>query len=65
MIDDDTPSLYNSALSDMTPSNERETRLLLNTAFAMDTPAAVRYPRGKGPGTDPGEDSKRWRLAAR
>ena len=40
----------------MTPSNERETRLLLNTAFAMDTPAAVRYPRGKGPGTDPGED---------
>ena len=43
----------------MTPSNERETRLLLNTAFAMDTPAAVRYPRGKGPGTDPGEDFER------
>lgn len=40
----------------MTPSNERETRLLLSTAFAMDTPAAVRYPRGRGPGTDPGSD---------
>lgn len=34
----------------MTPSDENECRLLLNTAFAMDTPAAVRYPRGKGPG---------------
>ena len=34
----------------MTPSDENECRLLLNTAFAMNTPAAVRYPRGKGPG---------------
>ena len=40
----------------MTPSNERETRLLLNTAFAMNSPAAVRYPRGKGPGVDSGSD---------
>ena len=40
----------------MTPSDERETRLMLNTAYAMDTPAAVRYPRGRGPGADPGED---------
>ena len=49
----------------MTPSNERETRLLLNTAFAMDTPAAVRYPRGKDRARIPERISKRWRLAAR
>lgn len=36
----------------MTPSDENECRLMLNTAFAMDTPAAVRYPRGKGPGVE-------------
>lgn len=34
----------------MAPSDENEMRLLLNTAFAMKTPAAVRYPRGTGPG---------------
>ena len=34
----------------MTPSDERETRLMLNTAYFMETPASVRYPRGKGPG---------------
>ena len=34
----------------MTPSDENEMRLLLNTAWSLDTPAAVRYPRGKGPG---------------
>lgn len=32
------------------PSNENECRLLLNTAYASQRPAAVRYPRGKGPG---------------
>ncbi|MFU0841240.1 MAG: 1-deoxy-D-xylulose-5-phosphate synthase [Burkholderia sp.] len=34
----------------MAPSDENECRLMLNTAFAMETPAAVRYPRGRGPG---------------
>jgi 1-deoxy-D-xylulose-5-phosphate synthase len=34
----------------MTPSDENETRRMLTTAFALDTPAAVRYPRGTGPG---------------
>lgn len=43
-------------LTVMTPSNERETRLMLTTAFEMNSPAAVRYPRGRGPGVDPGED---------
>lgn len=34
----------------MTPSDENETRLLLNTGFYHPGPAAVRYPRGKGVG---------------
>lgn len=34
----------------MTPSDENECRLMLNTAFRMDSPASVRYPRGRGPG---------------
>jgi 1-deoxy-D-xylulose-5-phosphate synthase len=34
----------------MTPADEDECRKLLTTAFHMDTPAAVRYPRGTGPG---------------
>jgi 1-deoxy-D-xylulose-5-phosphate synthase len=34
----------------MTPSDENECRQMLYTAFCMDTPAAVRYPRGTGPG---------------
>ncbi|MBQ14708.1 MAG: 1-deoxy-D-xylulose-5-phosphate synthase [Gammaproteobacteria bacterium] len=34
----------------MAPSDENETRKLLNTAFQIDGPTAVRYPRGKGPG---------------
>lgn len=33
-----------------TPSDENETRLLLNTCFAYPGPAAVRYPRGSGAG---------------
>ncbi len=37
-------------LTVMVPSDENETRLMLTTAFRMKTPAAVRYPRGKGPG---------------
>jgi len=34
----------------MTPSNEDECRQMLFTAQALDAPAAVRYPRGCGPG---------------
>jgi 1-deoxy-D-xylulose-5-phosphate synthase len=34
----------------MTPSDENETRRMLTTAFSLDTPSAVRYPRGTGPG---------------
>jgi 1-deoxy-D-xylulose-5-phosphate synthase len=34
----------------MAPSDENECRQMLFTAFQMDTPAAVRYPRGTGPG---------------
>jgi 1-deoxy-D-xylulose-5-phosphate synthase len=34
----------------MAPSNEDETRKLLSTGFAWSGPAAVRYPRGTGPG---------------
>jgi 1-deoxy-D-xylulose-5-phosphate synthase len=35
----------------MAPSDENECRQMLYTAFQMDGPAAVRYPRGTGPGT--------------
>ncbi|MGZ8153822.1 MAG: 1-deoxy-D-xylulose-5-phosphate synthase [Burkholderiales bacterium] len=34
----------------MVPSDENECRQMLYTAFQMSTPAAVRYPRGSGPG---------------
>jgi 1-deoxy-D-xylulose-5-phosphate synthase len=34
----------------MTPSDENECRQMLYTAVTMNTPAAVRYPRGSGPG---------------
>jgi 1-deoxy-D-xylulose-5-phosphate synthase len=34
----------------MTPSNENECRLLLSTGYQYPGPAAVRYPRGTGPG---------------
>ena len=37
----------------MTPSDENECRQMLYTAFRMETPAAVRYPRGSGPGEEP------------
>ena len=36
----------------MTPSDENECRQMLYTAFEMNSPAAVRYPRGSGPGTE-------------
>jgi 1-deoxy-D-xylulose-5-phosphate synthase len=34
----------------MAPADENECRQMLYTAFQMNTPAAVRYPRGTGPG---------------
>ncbi|MYA35497.1 MAG: 1-deoxy-D-xylulose-5-phosphate synthase [Gammaproteobacteria bacterium] len=42
----------------MTPSDEEETRLLLCTGYDHHGPAAVRYPRGKGPGAEIGSDWK-------
>ena len=34
----------------MTPSDEEECRKMLTTAYRIDGPSAVRYPRGSGPG---------------
>ncbi|MHB8455074.1 MAG: 1-deoxy-D-xylulose-5-phosphate synthase [Acidiferrobacterales bacterium] len=34
----------------MTPADENECRQMLYTAYSLDGPAAVRYPRGAGPG---------------
>jgi 1-deoxy-D-xylulose-5-phosphate synthase len=34
----------------MTPADENECRRMLTTAFRLDGPTAVRYPRGSGPG---------------
>ncbi len=34
----------------MTPADENECRQMLYTGFCLDGPAAVRYPRGTGPG---------------
>jgi 1-deoxy-D-xylulose-5-phosphate synthase len=34
----------------MAPSDENECRQMLYTAFSLNQPAAVRYPRGSGPG---------------
>ena len=36
----------------MTPSDENETRQLLHTGLLHNGPAAVRYPRGTGPGAE-------------
>ena len=37
-------------LTVMAPADENECRQMLYTAFTLGTPAAVRYPRGSGPG---------------
>jgi len=37
-------------LTVMAPADENECRQMLYTAFQLNTPAAVRYPRGAGPG---------------
>ena len=39
-------------LAVMTPADENECRQMLYTAFQMNTPVAVRYPRGTGPGVE-------------
>lgn len=36
----------------MAPSNEDETHKLLSTGYHFEGPSAIRYPRGKGPGTE-------------
>jgi 1-deoxy-D-xylulose-5-phosphate synthase len=38
----------------MAPADERECRQMLTTGFRHEGPAAVRYPRGFGPGAKPG-----------
>ncbi|WP_274570979.1 1-deoxy-D-xylulose-5-phosphate synthase [Neisseria leonii] len=38
------------------PSDERESRLLLSTCYALDKPSVVRYPRGSGSGAAAGSD---------
>ncbi|MGX5203054.1 1-deoxy-D-xylulose-5-phosphate synthase [Aliikangiella sp. IMCC44632] len=40
----------------MTPSDEKECRLMLSTGYQFKGPAAVRYPRGAGIGQEPGSD---------
>ena len=40
----------------MTPADENETRRMLYTGFLHDGPAAVRYPRGPGPGVPVDEE---------
>jgi len=37
----------------MAPADEAECRRMLTTAYRIDGPAAVRYPRGPGPGASP------------
>jgi 1-deoxy-D-xylulose-5-phosphate synthase len=39
-------------LTVMAPSDENECRQMLYTAFTLDSPSAVRYPRGSGPGVE-------------
>ena len=39
-------------LTVMAPADENECRQMLYTAFRLRTPAAVRYPRGTGPGVE-------------
>jgi 1-deoxy-D-xylulose-5-phosphate synthase len=40
----------------MAPSDENECRAMLTTAFSLGQPAAVRYPRGSGPGAAVSKD---------
>jgi len=40
----------------MAPADENECRMMLTTGYQFKGPAAVRYPRGKGPGVTVSED---------
>jgi 1-deoxy-D-xylulose-5-phosphate synthase len=40
----------------MAPADENECRQMLYTAFQLNTPTAVRYPRGSGPGVAPSSE---------
>jgi len=40
----------------MAPADEQECRQMLYTAYGLNTPSAVRYPRGTGPGVEPGQE---------
>jgi 1-deoxy-D-xylulose-5-phosphate synthase len=42
----------------MAPSDENECRQMLYTAFTLETPSAVRYPRGSGPGIEVQQEMK-------
>jgi 1-deoxy-D-xylulose-5-phosphate synthase len=42
----------------MAPADENECRQMLSTAYRMNTPTAVRYPRGSGPGVAVQKDLK-------
>jgi 1-deoxy-D-xylulose-5-phosphate synthase len=42
----------------MTPADEDECRQMLYTGFTLDQPAAVRYPRGSGPGVTPAAEMR-------
>ena len=43
-------------LTVMAPADENECRQMLYTAFQLDSPAVVRYPRGAGPGVEIRQD---------
>ena len=45
-------------LTVMAPSDENECRQMLYTAFMLDTPTAVRYPRGTGTGVELQQEMK-------
>jgi 1-deoxy-D-xylulose-5-phosphate synthase len=40
----------------MAPADENECRQMLSTAYRLDQPSAVRYPRGSGTGVKPGQE---------
>ena len=42
----------------MAPADENECRQMLYTGFLLDQPAAVRYPRGAGPGVVPEQEMR-------
>ena len=42
----------------MAPSDENECRQMLYTAFTLDSPSAVRYPRGSGAGVVPDKEMR-------